>query len=164
MHPDRTAAEAAGVSGFVLSPGITPELVSACAIELPLVLGLAYVFYRNRGLEFAILLNALAYGAIKVVTDYFDVYDMLVTAGCLGAAIVMVGSLRRPSNPPRGRVRFGGFAVALYGILVGTVKIVTDPLDPFDTFLSALAILAGALVVRWLLYPRFSGASRGTAS
>lgn len=164
MHSDRTAAGVVRVSGFVLSPGITPALVSACAIELPLVLGLAYIVFRNRGLEFAIFLNALAYGAIKVGTDYADIYDMLVAAGCLAAALTMTGSLRRPTEPPHGSLRLGGIAVAVYGIFVGLFKIVTDPLDPFDTFLSVLAILAGALVLRWTFFARSGSAPKVPAA
>jgi hypothetical protein len=151
------------VTGFVLSPGITPALVSAFAIELPLVFGLAYVVFRNRGLEFAIALNALALGVIKVVTDYADPYDMLVAAGTLLAGGAMFGVALRPASPPYRLAPAALLIVGFYGIAVGAFKILTDPLDPFDSFLSASAIIAGAFLLRWVFMRRTENTTQASA-
>jgi hypothetical protein len=148
------------VTGFVLSPGITPALVSAFSIEIPLAMGLAYVFFRNRGLEFAFVLNALALGVIKVYTDHADPYDMLVAAGTLLTGVGMLGLAVEPALRPTGWARASVPALGIYGIAVGAAKILTDPLDPFDSFLSASAIIAGAFLLRWV----FSRPSRETST
>jgi hypothetical protein len=138
------------MSGFVLSPGITPALISAISIEIPLVLGLGYAFYRNRGFEVAVVLNALALSAIKVYTDYLDFYDMLVAAAGLLSGFALGGTLARPgaslTRPLRGLLD----VVAGYSILLGALKIVTDPYDPFDTFLGAFAVVASVILLRWI--------------
>lgn len=142
--------EPTALLGFVLSPGITPALVSAVSIELPLSFGLAFVVQGARGLEFAVLLNTFALSVVKVVTDYSDPYDMAVTAGALLAGLAMTGLVLRPGRPGRRGSRAGAMVAGLSGIALGAFKILTDPLDPFDTFLSACAIISGGYVLRRL--------------
>ncbi len=137
------------VSGFVLSPGITPAVISALSIELPLVLGLGYVFFRTRGLELGIAVNAVLLAVIKGYTDYTDLPDMLVAVGALAAGVAVAwGTVAPPGIPSRAEAMVLS-AVGTYAVLLGTIKIVTDPYDPFDTFLGAMAVVAGALLLRW---------------
>jgi hypothetical protein len=142
------------MTGFALSPGITPALVSVFSVELPLVLGLAYVFFRGRGFEFALALNAIVLGAIKLYTDYSDFYDVLVALAALLPGVVVLAkvvlterlTVRPLSRPLRGIV----VLVAVYAIPFGLLKIFLDFYDPFDTFMAVTAIVAGALLLRWL--------------
>lgn len=151
------------MTGFILSPGITPALVSAVSIELPLAYGLGYVLFRTRGLDLAIVLNALLLGAIKIYTDYPDPYDMLVTAGTLASGLAMWGLTRGRAWVPSRKERTVLAAVAWYAIAAGVLKIVTDPYDPFDTFLSASAIIAGGFVLQTLRQGRSMPRSAGLA-
>ena len=139
------------MTGFELSPGITPTLVSIFSIELPLAFGLGYVLFRDRGLEAAIALNAVVLAAIKVYTDYSDFYDMLVAAAALAAGLAMGGLLVAPDRNPSRGARLVVLVVAVYAIPLGTIKILTDVYDPFDTFLGASAVIAGAILLRWAL-------------
>ena len=66
------------MSGFVLSPGITPELAEAFVVELPLALALGAIGDGRRGLWTALGVNAALLGAIKLVTDYSDPLDVPV--------------------------------------------------------------------------------------
>ncbi|HLY76406.1 MAG TPA: hypothetical protein VKT21_00805 [Thermoplasmata archaeon] len=136
------------MSGFVLSPGITPALISGFSIELPLVLGLGYVFFRTRGLELGIAVNAVLLAVIKGYTDYTDLADMLVAVGALAAGVAVAWGTARPPGVPSRPEAIVLSVVGTYAVLLGTIKIVTDPFDPFDTFLGAMAVVAGALLLR----------------
>ena len=144
------------MTGFLLSPGITPALVSACAVELPLALGLGYLFYRDRGLEVAIGLNAVGLAAIKIYTDYADIFDLLLAVVVLAAGLAWLVLRLSPDRSPSRLIRGGSMALATFAVPLGAIKVISDFYDPFDTFLACMGILAGALLLRWSL----SGPSR----
>ncbi|MCI4347809.1 MAG: hypothetical protein L3J97_04225 [Thermoplasmata archaeon] len=139
------------MTGFLLSPGITPALVSACSVELPLTLGLAYVLYRGRGLEVAIGLNAVAFAAIKIYTDFSDVFDLVIAVVVLFAGVVWLVLSRSPTRSPSGLIRGVSFLLAALALPLGALKVISDFYDPFDTFVACLGIVAGALLFRWAL-------------
>jgi len=126
---------------FQLSPGITPELTDIFVIELPLALAVGYLFGRRVGFEFAFALNALALGVVKLITDYADPWDDLVSmAALLGGGFwipTALGSLNRS--------RFWGRTLAVAGlifVLIGIIKL-RDFYDPFDLLLADCVIVAG---------------------
>ncbi|MCI4351996.1 MAG: hypothetical protein L3K14_01215 [Thermoplasmata archaeon] len=139
------------MTGFLLSPGITPALVGACSVEIPLAFGLAYVFFRGRGLEVAIGLNTVGLAAIKIYTDYADLYDLLLAVVILAAGLVwLVLSFSWHRSPAR-LIRGGSMALATLVVPLGAIKVISDFYDPFDIFLACLGILAGAFLLRWSL-------------
>ncbi len=130
------------MSGFLLSPGITPELTDVFVVELPIVVGLGYLFGKRTGFEIAFALNALALGVVKGVTDYLDLPDVIVAAAAIvGGALwlaVATGQL------PPGRARRTVFPVlAPIFVIVGLSKL-TDFYDPFDILLADAVIVAAA--------------------
>ncbi len=138
------------MTGFLLSPGITPALTDLFVVEMPIALGLGYLVAGRRGFEGAFLANLFALAAVKFVTDYPDLADDAVTLAALASGIVwgirLVGSTIRSRRARIGPRLLGAVAIAL-----GIVKIVTDPYDPFDILLADAAIVAG--VALWIARP-----------
>ncbi len=134
------------MSGFLLSPGITPELTDVFVIELPIVLGAGYLFGGRRGFELAFAANAIVLAIVKLVTDYFDPWDDAVALSALVGGGLWV--LVRESGGVRGRTSWTVIGLAgLVAILFGLVKL-TDFYDPFDLLLADAAVVCGiALLV-----------------
>ncbi|MCI4368887.1 MAG: hypothetical protein L3K09_04920 [Thermoplasmata archaeon] len=133
------------MTGFTLSPGITPELTDLFVLELPVLLAAGYALRKGRGFEVALALNALALGAIKFATDFTDLPDDVVSiAGLLGGAGVLTagGAGWRPRIPPVALWRLLGVLF----VLVGAVKALRDFYDPFDLLLADTAIACGGLL------------------
>ena len=137
------------MSGFLLSPGITPELTDVFVLELPIVLGAAYLLGGRRGFELAFAANAIVLAIVKLVTDYSDPWDDAVALSALFGGGLWI------------RVREGGgvsgvaarTVLGLIGIvsfLFGLVKL-TDFYDPFDLLLADAAIVCG---IALLVLPR----------
>ena len=136
------------MTGFELSPGITPALVGAVAVELPLALALGYLFLRERGFELALGLNGIALGAIKVLTDYRDLYDATIALLALAGGLVLLGQMAYPRKPvPAFLLLFLG----VYGIPFGVTKLLGDFYDPFDLVVADLAVALGVwgVIQRW---------------
>ncbi len=134
------------MSGFLLSPGITPELTDIFVVELPLAVGLGYLLGRRYGFEVLFALNAVALGAVKWYTDYFDLPDVAVAlAAIVGGALWLATLVERV---PANRARRTAFSVlAPIFALVGAVKLL-DFYDPFDILLAdAVIVVAVALWV-----------------
>src|SRR4029077_12723227 len=115
----------ASVTGFTLSPGITPILAEFYVAELPLALALGYAFADRRGFEIAFGLNAFVLGSIKLATDFTDLQDLPVALGGISIGLsVLVATLRGDAirRLPGLLWRMGG-AVA---IVVGAIKIARD--------------------------------------
>jgi hypothetical protein len=136
------------MTGFELSPGITPALVGAVAVELPLALGLGYLFFRGRGFEFALGWNGIVLGSLKVLTDYRDLYDTTIALLALVGGLTLVAQVALP----RGRApAFFLLFLGVYGIPFGATKLLGDFYDPFDLVVADLAVVLGlwAILQRW---------------
>lgn len=129
------------MSGFLLSPGITPELTDAFVLELPLALALGYFAARGYGLELAFLLNLLALGVVKWITDWSDPLDDVVAASALLGGALWLALLH--GRPRRARLRsLLGAVLGPFLVLVGALKL-TDFYDPFDLLLADAVVVAG---------------------
>ncbi len=138
------------MSGFVLSPGITPLLTDLFVVEFPILLAFGYLWKAGRGIELAIAANALAMSLIKLVTDYSDLYDDLVAGATLlsgGLLLVHAASSSRPRVPA---ARALEVLIAVGAIGLGLTKIRTDFYDPFDALLADLGVVSGAIVLATL--------------
>lgn len=151
------------MTGFVLSPGITPLLTDLFVLELPVALGVAYAWRGARGFELALALNAVALGLVKLVTDYGDPGDVPVAIGGLVAGTLFaLESLKRPAWTRR-----QASALAVVCGLIGVAKAALDFYDPFDLLLSDLLMVLGVLLTavartaRGTLRPRAPTAASG---
>jgi hypothetical protein len=136
------------VSGFLLSPGITPELTDLFVVELPIAIAAGFFLARARGIGWAFGLNALALGAIKLVTDYGDPGDDLVAAAAVIAGLLFLGQAVSPAwlvRMPKVALGVGGGLL----VVVGAIKIRADFYDPFDLLLADMAVAGG--IVAWAL-------------
>jgi hypothetical protein len=141
------------MSVFLLSPGITPELTDVFVIELPLALAVGYLFGRRTGFEVAFALNALALGVVKLVTDFPDVWDDLVSFSALfGGGLWLVTTLRMVDG--RSSLRWVSAAAGLFFVLVGLAKL-TDFYDPFDLLLADAVIVSG--IALWVYRRGYPG-------
>jgi hypothetical protein len=131
---------------FRLSPGITPFLADLFVLEIPLALGLAYALRRRPGVELVVALNALGLGAIKLVTDYADVKDIVVAIAGLVGGLVLLSWFGSAAWQTRRLVWFER-VVAVGMILVGVYKAVGDFYDPFDLLLADMIVVSGV----WIL-------------
>ncbi len=147
------------MSSFLLSPGITPEITDVFVVELPIALGLAYLWGRRYGFEVAIALNALALGAVKWVTDYFDLPDVLVALAALVGGALWLANLS--GRLPESRLRRAGYAmIAPIFAVIGLAKLF-DFYDPFDILLADAVILSA--VALWVYRRSNSPFSGNTA-
>ena len=136
------------MTGFELSPGITPALVGAVSVELPLALGLGYLLFRGRGFEYALGLNGIVLGSLKVLTDYRDLYDTTIALLALVGGLTLVARVALP----RGRApAFFLLFLGVYAIPFGATKLLGDFYDPFDLVVADLAVVLGlwAILQRW---------------
>ncbi len=141
------------MSAFVLSPGLTPELTDAFLLELVVAIGVGQLVDRERGVETALALNAIAFALVKLITDWADLPDALVgVAGVLGgAALLLRGRLRRPAALGRPwPARLVGAAV----LVLGAIKGLGDFYDPFDLTLGMLLVVVGLWLAAGLRSPR----------
>ena len=133
------------MTGFELSPGITPGLTGAVSILIPLALGLGAFAAGRRGFAVALGIGAVALGVIKIVTDFTDPPDVLVAAAGIVAGVVWAVHELRPFL--HGRLRRGlGGAVGALAFVVGAIKL-RDFYDPFDLVLADLVVLGGVALL-----------------
>jgi len=146
----------APMTGFDLSPGITPALVGAVAVELPLALALGHLLLRERGFAIALGMNGVVLGAIKVLTDYRDLYDTTL------ALLALAGGLALVAWTGDRRWRVPGVVLlflGVYGSSFGITKLIGDFYDPFDLMVADLAISLGA----WAALQQWKGGVRDPA-
>lgn len=129
------------VTGFQLSPGITPELTGAVVIALPLAIGIGYLVWGRVGFELTFAGFAILMGAIKGWTDLADPPDLGVALAAIGGGATWVALRGTVWGDARSRTYFG-FLVGLVSLVAGLVK-VQDFLDPFDLLLADCAIVCG---------------------
>lgn len=147
------------MTGFVLSPGITPLLTDLFVLELPVALGVSYAWRGARGFELALALNAVALGLVKLVTDYGDPGDLPVAIGGLVAgALFALEPLKRPAWSRRQASAL--LVVGPVSGLIGLAKAALDFYDPFDLLLSDLLIVLGVLLTAVALTARGTRLSR----
>ncbi len=133
------------MTGFLLSPGITPTITDIFVVEMPIALGLAYLFGGRRGFEAAFLANLFALAAVKLWTDFADLGDDSLTVAALAVGLLWTVRLGRVGD----RSMCPGVGVRVVGVVaiaLGIFKIATDPFDPFDILLADAAIVAGASI------------------
>lgn len=147
------------MTGFLLSPGITPQLTDLFVLEFPLAVGFAYFLRGRQGFELAVGLNALVLAVIKLVTDISDPEDVAVALGVLAGGLGVLYPLLAPRLAPlpfRVTVPLGAVVGAL-----GCLKALGDFYDPFDLLMADLGIVTGL----WLgrpLFERWFPALRGS--
>jgi hypothetical protein len=134
------------VTGFMLSPGFTPELTDFFVIELPLAVGLGYLFGRRLGFEIAFAANTLILGLVKLVTDYSDLPDAVVALGAIAAGLAWLLLATQVLRGPRA-LRTLGWGLGAFCVLLGVLKL-QDFYDPLDLLLGDALIIAG--VALWL--------------
>jgi hypothetical protein len=139
------------VSAFALSPGITPELADAFVIELPVAVGLGYLLARRTGFEVAFALNTLVLAAIKLVTDFGDLPDVLIALAALACGGTWA-FLAFHGRWIAGAARAWCVLVGAGSLVAGLVKL-RDFYDPFDLLLADCAIVAGVAVLRYAWRP-----------
>lgn len=135
------------MSGFVLSPGITPELTDLFVVEFPLLLGIGYLWKGGRGVALAFGLNAAALAVSKLVTDFFDLYDALVAGSALLAGLGTVWLTAREGPIRSPTLRGLGAAIAVAAVVLCGIKIRTDFFDPFDLLLADAGLVSGLVVL-----------------
>jgi hypothetical protein len=152
------------VTGFLLSPGITPQLTDLFVLEFPLAVVFAYFLRGRQGLELAFGLNALVLAVIKLVTDISDPEDVAVALAVLAGGLGVL----YPLLAARGARLSFGVSVLVGGIAgaLGCFKALADFYDPFDLLLADLGIVTGLwlgrpLFERW--FPRLKGSGAGPA-
>ena len=146
------------MDGFILSPGITPELTGIFAIELPLALGLGALVDRQRGVYVAAAANGVILAGIKIWTDWADAFDLLLSVAALAASVLW--SVRVLENSLRlrwPRTTVWPALVGVVAVVLSVFKLVTDLFDPFDLFLADIALVAGLA----LAIPRRNDSSSG---
>ena len=139
------------MGSFQLSPGITPELVSTVVVAFPLVLMAGYLLGRGRGFEAAFAASAVALSVVKFLTEPGDLGDDVVAlvgaaAGATMLRLALVSGGRFPVPRP------GLALVGLLGVLIGAVKAIGDPLDPYDLLLAAVLLASGAFLVAFWVH------------
>ena len=142
------------MDAFQLSPGITPLLTDVLVVEFVLLAGGLYRLAGPRGFEFAVALNALILGAIKLVTDYTDLLDLPVAlAGLIAGALYLARLVpaTRQWSAPTAAVRGGALILGV----IGVAKVALDFYDPFDVLLGLLEMV---LSFWWLTASRAAGA------
>lgn len=131
------------MTGFELSPGITPALTDIFVVGVPLLIGLGYLLAGRRGFEFAFGASAVVLGAVKLYTDYTDPFDVVVAL----AALLGGGFWLRYAGLGRGWTGRAVSTTAWVGglgcVVVGLLKL-RDFYDPFDILLADAAVVAGA--------------------
>jgi len=148
------------MSGFLLSPGITPELTDVFVIELPLALAAGYLFGRRTGFEVAFALNTLALGVVKLVTDFPDIWDDIVSVSALlGGGLWLATTLRLLDG--RTSLRSVCAVAGLIFVVAGLAKL-TDFYDPFDLLLADAVIVSG--IALWVYRHGYPGATAAPSS
>lgn len=147
---------------FLLSPGITPQLTDLFVLEFPIAVGFAYFLKGSKGVELVIGLNALVLAVIKIVTDYSDPYDDLVSVAVLAGGLGVLYPLL-VSGAPHLSFGVGVTLGAVVGAL-GLFKAAGDFYDPFDLLMADMGVVAGLWLGRPLLerwFPSLKGSSVG---
>ena len=139
------------MTGFQLSPGITPGLTGAVSILVPLALGLGALVAGRRGFAVALGVGAVALGGVKIYTDYTDPPDVLVAVAGMLAGVLWAAHEVRPFLFGRLWRAVGG-AIGALALVVGAIKL-RDFYDPFDLLLADLVLLGG-LALLWVVAQR----------
>ncbi|MCI4330781.1 MAG: hypothetical protein L3K19_02895 [Thermoplasmata archaeon] len=137
------------MTGFLLSPGITPQMTDLFVLEFPIALGFGYFLQGRRGVELVVALNAVVLALIKLTTDLPDPWDVLVAVGVLAGGLGVAYPLLAEGAP---RLSFG-LSVGLGAVVgaLGCLKALSDFYDPFDLLMADLGIVTGL----WLGRPLF---------
>ena len=137
------------MTGFSLSPGITPLITEVAIICFALSLGLSAIFSRARFTTFylAIGLNALTLSLLKIYTDYFDFWDAFLGLMIAVESVVLMAMQLRESNVRRRYEWVMAITLVLVVLSLSTYKILSDFYDPNDVLLSCSGILAGVAIL-----------------
>ncbi len=138
------------MSGFALSPGITPELTDAVILEFALLLAILIAWRGAEGAQLAVAINAVVLGAIKIATDYSDLGDLPVALAGIGAGALLLWANLGGRTPWRAH-RATELGIGALLIATGAIKVVLDFYDPFDLLLAALVIAIGL----WFVLGRY---------
>ena len=142
---DLTRSGELAMTGFNLSPGITPFITDVALIGVVVSLGFAAVLSRKN--SFAIYwvlgIDSLAVSLFKVYTDLFDFWDLVLALFVVFESVLLFLACFRGSSFLRLGVRAFSVVLALLSISFSILKISFDFYDPFDVLLSCLGIIAG---------------------
>jgi hypothetical protein len=130
------------MSGFLLSPGITPTLTDAALVVFLVGLGAGSVLGGRRGFVLGLAAAGTIVGAIKLYTDWADPKDDLIALVAVAAVLFWAVSTVIPTV----RTRFPavlGYAGATIAILTGMYKAGGDFYDPFDLLVAFTSLLGG---------------------
>jgi hypothetical protein len=141
------------VTGFALSPGITPALTDVFVVELPILLGVGYFLGRRRGFEVVFALNAIALGAVKLYTDWADPPDVVISVAAVASGagwLLALANVGAGGVRPRGAFPGAG-AIGVFGLAAGAWKAWHDFYDPFDLLLADAALISGLALIAYAL-------------
>ncbi|MHB1869141.1 MAG: hypothetical protein ACYCPP_09385, partial [Nitrososphaerales archaeon] len=127
------------MSGFNLSPGITPFIADIAILGLVLSFGLAAFLSRRSGLRPALLvlgIDSVLVSVFKLYTDYADFWDALLAMIILIEALFVIQLGSRKSKLQSGLTRKLALVFGILGLVLSADKILSDFYDPFDLLLS----------------------------
>jgi hypothetical protein len=128
--------------GFLLSPGITPFITDASLVLYVLGPAIGAIVGGRRGLIASFAAVSVLVSIIKLVTDWSDLWDDVVS-------VARADARAQAGEPPRASfLMLGAAAVAL-----GFVKVISDFYDPFDMLVAFSAIIAGLALLRFWTLP-----------
>jgi len=132
------------MSGFNLSPGITPFITDIAILGFVVSFGLAAFLSRRSGLRPSLLIlgiDSVLVSVFKLYTDYADFWDALLAVIILIEALFVIQSGSRKPKLRSGFTRKLALVFGIVGLVLSADKILSDFYDPFDLLLSCQGVL-----------------------
>jgi len=147
------------MSGFNLSPGITPFITDIAILCFVISFGLAAFLSRRSGVRPSLLIlgiDSVLVSVFKLYTDYTDFWDALLAVIILIEAIFVIQSGSRKLTLQSGLTTKLGLVFGILGIVLSADKILSDFYDPFDLLLSCQGVLCAFAILEERLAKRSS--------
>jgi hypothetical protein len=135
------------MSGFNLSPGITPLITDIAVAGFALSFGVAFVLSRKDHYNPALIalgINSIALSVFKIYTDYLDFWDVVLSIFILveGFIALRASYFNNRSIP----IRLVIYVIAGLVISFSLYKVISDFYDPYDLLQACCGIVGGALI------------------
>jgi hypothetical protein len=137
------------MSGFNLSPGITPLITDVAFAGFALSFGICFALFQKshpRAIFIALGIDSIALSVFKIYTDYLDFWDVVLSVFILteGLMTLSVPALENRSI----LLRLGIYVVVGLGIAFSLYKVLSDFYDPYDLLLSCCGIVCGIAIAK----------------
>jgi hypothetical protein len=139
------------MQNFVTSPGITPLVTDLTILGFVLSLMLAIMVRSTdqaHAIYYVLGMDTVAISLIKIITDYYDLGDLILSCGALAAGLSVV---LLKLNKSRRQLSLPLTILGIFAAALGTIKVLRDFYDPFDLVLACCTILVGALILKQML-------------